>query len=393
MNKFNQVITEYRGLLNFQKSCDVKYIRLRDIFQKLKGTSITATKMKEIESPDGEIRIFAGGKTVVNAREGDIPNANVIRVPAVLVQSRGVIDVIYCDQPFTFKSEMWAYTCQDPITVRYLYYALKVRLNELRAIAESMGSLPQISAKVTDCLQIPLPPIEVQQYIVSILDMFSQLAAELAAELAACKKQYAHYRETLLNFQESCNVKHVRLGDVCDSLPKGTLTMEELIPNGMYPVINSGRELYGYYNKTNNDGNAVVVSSRGSAGFVSYMDQPFWAGGLCYPYRSKDETILLTRFLFQYLKMKEPFIVDRLVQKGNIPMLNKSDMDSFQVPIPPLPVQKRIVHFLDNFEAVCNSLQIGLPAEIEARRKQYEYYRDMLLSFDPANTHTHTHTR
>lgn len=390
MNKFNQVITEYRGLLNFQKSCDVKYIRLRDIFQKLKGTSITATKMKEIESPDGEIRIFAGGKTVVNAREGDIPNANVIRVPAVLVQSRGVIDVIYCDQPFTFKSEMWAYTCQDPITVRYLYYALKVRLNELRAIAESMGSLPQISAKVTDCLQIPLPPIEVQQYIVSILDMFSQLAAELAAELAARKKQYAHYRETLLNFQESCDVKYVRLGDACEILDnqRRPIAKEHRQP-GEYPYYGangiqdhiSDYIFNGTYILVGEDGS--VITSNGNP-VVNWASGKIWVNNHAHVLAEKPGVLL--RYLFYCLQVSD---ITSLIH-GNIPKLTNSDLKNLQVPIPPLPVQKRIVYFLDNFEAVCNSLQIGLPAEIEARRKQYEYYRDMLLSFNPANTHTHT---
>ena len=81
--------------------------------------------MKEIEDPSGEIRIFAGGKTVISARENDIPKANITRVPAVLVQSRGVIDFIYYEEPFTFKNEMWAYTADNRITVKFLYYILK----------------------------------------------------------------------------------------------------------------------------------------------------------------------------------------------------------------------------------------------------------------------------
>lgn len=85
--------------------------------------------MKEIASDDGEIKIFAGGKTVITAHEADIPNANITRVPAVLVQSRGVIDAVYYDKPFTFKNEMWAYTADNPIKVKYLYYLLKIILN------------------------------------------------------------------------------------------------------------------------------------------------------------------------------------------------------------------------------------------------------------------------
>lgn len=81
----------------------VEFKKIKDVFQRLKGTPITAGKMKEIEKPNGEIKIFAGGKTVINANEADIPNANITRVPAVLVQSRGVIDVVYYEKPFTCK--------------------------------------------------------------------------------------------------------------------------------------------------------------------------------------------------------------------------------------------------------------------------------------------------
>ncbi len=86
---------------------NVKFKKVKDVFQRLKGTPITAGKMKEIDNPDGKIRIFAGGKTVINANEEDIPNANIIKVPSVLVQSRGIIDVIYYDKPFTFKNEIY----------------------------------------------------------------------------------------------------------------------------------------------------------------------------------------------------------------------------------------------------------------------------------------------
>ena len=91
--------------------------------------------MKEIDNPIGDIRIFAGGKTVVTALEEDIPNANVTRVPSVLVQSRGVIDFIYYERPFTFKNEMWAYTAENKIEVKYLYYILKNNVKRFRELA------------------------------------------------------------------------------------------------------------------------------------------------------------------------------------------------------------------------------------------------------------------
>ena len=86
-------------------------LKISDLFTRVKGTPITAGKMKEIENTNGKIRIFAGGQTAVNANLENIPNANIIDYPCVIVQSRGLIDFIYYDKPFTFKNEMWAYTC------------------------------------------------------------------------------------------------------------------------------------------------------------------------------------------------------------------------------------------------------------------------------------------
>ena len=135
----------------------VNFKKIKDVYTRIKGTPITATKMKEIAVDDGEIKIFAGGKTVINAYEHDIPKANIIRVPAVLVQSRGVIDAVYYDKPFTFKNEMWAYTANNPIKVKFLYYVLKNNIEEFRKAASGMGALPQISLSITEEFIMPVP--------------------------------------------------------------------------------------------------------------------------------------------------------------------------------------------------------------------------------------------
>ena len=106
MSRLDELIREY---------CPngVEFKPIKEVYQRLKGTPITAAKMKEIERADGDARIFAGGKTVIDAYEEDIPKANITRVPAILVQSRGVIDAVYYERPFTFKNEMWAYTHEN----------------------------------------------------------------------------------------------------------------------------------------------------------------------------------------------------------------------------------------------------------------------------------------
>lgn len=177
----------------------VEFKPIKEVYQRLKGTPITAAKMKEIERADGDVRIFAGGKTVIDAYEEDIPKANITRVPAVLVQSRGVIDAVYYEKPFTFKNEMWAYTHENKTAVKYLYYVLKNNMEKFREAASGMGSLPQISLKVTEDFLIPVPPLPVQSEIVRILDNFTELTAELTAR----KKQYEFYRDKLLTFGDA----------------------------------------------------------------------------------------------------------------------------------------------------------------------------------------------
>ena len=178
---------------------------------RVKGTSITAGKMKEIENKNGNIKIFAGGQTAVNTNIEDIPKANIIDYPCVIVQSRGLIDFIYYDKPFTFKNEMWAYTCGNQITVKYLYYYLKNNVNYFRGMGSQMGSMPQISLAATENFKIYLPSLEEQEKIVTILDKFTMLVDDISeglpAEIELRRKQYEYYRNKLLSFKELSNEK------------------------------------------------------------------------------------------------------------------------------------------------------------------------------------------
>ena len=177
--------------------------------------------------------------------------------------------------------------------------------------------------------------------------------------------------------KQNCkNVEFHALGDVCDFLKTSTLSKDKLIENGEFPVVNSSKEFYGYYDKFNNDGNTICVASRGNAGFVSYVEQKFWAGGLCYPFRSKNENNINTKFIFYFLKSKENSIISNLVSFGAIPALNKSDLQNFKIPVPSLEVQNKIVEVLDSF----TSLERSLECEKLAREKQYKYYLNNLIT-------------
>ena len=169
------------------------------------------------------------------------------------------------------------------------------------------------------------------------------------------------------------------LCDICIPLRKEIIKQGDLKDDGKYPVVNSGVTLYGYYNAYNNDGNAFTLASRGEyAGFVTYLQDKFWAGGLCYPYRSKDESLYSTKYIYEYLKNRERYIMDTLVMRGGIPALNKADVDKIQISLPTLSEQTRIVDILDTFTVSIENLK----QQITQRRKQYEYYRDQLLDLE-----------
>ena len=129
--------------------------------------------------------------------------------------------------------------------------------------------------------------------------------------------------------KEKCpnGVEYVSLKDVTIALPKGTLKTSELIKDGEYPVMNSGRSFYGRYNDYNNE-DAITIAARGEyAGFVNYNKGKFWAGGLCYPYKSTDENRYSTEFIFYALKNKQEYIRETLVAKGSIPAFRRRVVD------------------------------------------------------------------
>ncbi|GHP80142.1 hypothetical protein VN1200_02520 [Helicobacter pylori] len=195
-----------------------------------------------------------------------------------------------------------------------------------------------------------------------------------------------HKIERLLQTLAPKGVEFRKLGEMCESTNKKTLKISEVseVKNkGMYPVINSGRDLYGYYHDFNNDGENITIASRGEyAGFINYFNEKFFAGGLCYPYKVKDTNELLTKFLYFYLKTNEIQIMENLVFRGSIPALNKVDIETLTIPIPPLEIQQEIVKILDAF----TELNTELNTELKARKKQYQYYQNMLLDFKDINS-------
>lgn len=358
----------------------IKYDKIKNVFSRLKGTAITASKMTEIACPDGEIRIFAGGKTIIDTHEKDIPKANITRVPAVLVQSRGIIDVIYYDKPFTFKNEMWAYSSSNPVTTKFLYYVLKNNIEKFREAASGMGSLPQISLSVTDNFLVPIPPLEIQQEIVRILDQFTQLTAELTAEFTARKKQFSFYQTVLFQQAQNATVKYLdEISENCDNLRKPVTSGNRT--KGNYPYYGASG-IVDYVDSYIFDGDYLLVSEDGANLLARSTPIAFSITGKNWVNNHAHvlhfEEYATRRYVEFYLNAMD---LSPYVTGGAQPKLNQKNLNRIPISLPSLPEQRRIVAILDRFDTLCNDLTSGLPAEIAARQKQYEYYRDKLLTF------------
>jgi len=147
-----------------------------------------------------------------------------------------------------------------------------------------------------------------------------------------------------------------------------------------YPVYNGGRDPTGMYDEYNHDGDYILISARGAnAGFVNYYKGKYWAGNSCYSVAINSEHINF-KYVYNFIKKSEQQLLG-IQQKEGIPAISKKQVCNFMVPVPPLHVQCEIVKILDSFRELTAELTAKLTAERIARQKQYEYYRDILLTF------------
>ncbi|MCZ0251350.1 restriction endonuclease subunit S [Escherichia coli] len=246
------------------------------------------------------------------------------------------------------------------------------------------GQLIEIPVPIP-CPENPEKSLAIQSEIVRILDKFTELTAELTAELSMRKKQYNYYRDQLLSFKEG-EVKWKTLGEITE-INTGQKPSEILDKAATFDYINAGTSRSGYTTMSNCDGDTVTTPSRGQGGigFVGYQKTPFWLGPLCYKIKSLNNEILINKFLFYTLQSRNRILLS-LKKEGGVPAVNKIDLAKLIIPLPSLDEQKRIASLLDKFDTLTNSITEGLPREIELRQKQYEYYRDLLFSFPKPET-------
>lgn len=287
---------------------------------------------------------------------------------------------------------------------RYIYHYLSSQYEYIKSLGA--GSQTNINAGIVKKIKVPIPPLYVQEEIVRILDKFTTLETELEAELNCRKRQYEYYRNQLLSFdmlkrggQKLNSVSWLTLGEVFETRngytpskanaafwENGTIPwfrMEDIRANGgvlkdsiqhVTPQAIKGKGLF--------MAGSIIMATTATIGEHALILSNALANQRFTNFRVRNsmEDKLLTKFVYYYF-----FIIDEWckqnVNVSSFPSVEIERLKKQPFPIPSLAEQQRIVSILDKFEALTTSISEGLPKEIELRRKQYEYYRNQLLSF------------
>ena len=352
-----------------------------------------------------DILIIKNGKDYKNLTEGKYPvygsggimtyvSSYVYDKPSVLIPRKGSIDKLYyVEEPFwNVDTIFYTEIDEEKVIPRYVYFCLQKEHLEQYNTA---GGVPSLTQKVLNRVKLPVPPLEVQREIVHILDSFTLLTAELTAR----RKQYEFYRNKLLSQNKKYAMKPLsELGEWSGGKTPSTAE-RKFWEDGVIPWISSKDMKVSTLEDTQNHitqkavkeasmkvypPNSIAIVTR--SGILKHTFPVAYV-----PFETtvnQDIKILvvnheiLPRYAFHVIQGKgKDILLKTKKQGGTVDSLDFQKVLAYKVPVPPKDIQKRLVKVLDNFESICNDLNIGLPAEIKARQKQYEYYRDLLLTF------------
>lgn len=303
-------------------------------------------------------------------KEAQIGKASVLKVDGVYLGS----DAIYL-QP------------SEKINSDYLMYVINSYFFENEKMKNVSGTtIRHLNVTGISKIKIPIPSIEVQEKIAKTLDKFTNYVTELQSELQSRNKQYEYYRNKLLSEEyliklinqydlHKYELKEKTLGDVIN-LKNGRdwKTLNE----GNIPVYGSGGPMNVGVNKFSYDKETVLIPRKGSIDNVFYLTEPFWNVDTIY-YTEVDTKLLSVKYFYYFMKNTD---LISLSINPTRPSLTQEILNNIKITLPPIEIQEKIVEILDKFQALTQDVSGLLPDEIEKREKQYEYYREKLLTFD-----------
>ena len=364
----------------------VEYKKLGEVCVFQRGSTITAK-----EAIEGDVPVIAGGQKP--AYYHNVANR---QGKTVVVAGSGAYAgfVTYWEIPI-FVSDAFSVNPHGNLDTKYLYYYLKNIQENIHATKKGSG-VPHVHGSSIAKFEIPIPPLPIQEEIVRILDHFTELTASLQAELQARQEQYKYYKDQLLKL----NVAEYRtLGSLSKfrrgSFPQPYGNKDWYDGDGAMPfvqvadiaddkklVANTKRKISSLAQPMSvfAPKGSIIISLQGSIGKIAITQYDAYIDRTLAIFQNITNDVLPKYFVYQLERIFE--IKEKTARGSTIKTITKEEFTNFQIPIPSISEQKRIVFILDKFETLVNDLSKGLPAEIAAVQEQYEYYRNKLLTFN-----------
>ena len=367
----------------------VEFLLLGDICEIKTGKGIT----KKDSTEDGEFPIISGGKEPMGMYHSANRQANTVTISRVGANA-GFVNFIDVDFYLNDKcfSVIPLEKYKKKLDSKFLYEYLKNSEQKITDM-QSEGGVPTINTQKVSSIAVPVPPLEVQSEIVRVLDSFTLLTAELTAELTARRKQYEYYKNVLLN---NSVYEKKKLGEVCTVQAGGTPSKQnsDFWEGGTIPwlastVCKNKKNVDSITNyitelglqkssaKMMRKGTTLVALVGATIGKLAFLNEEASINQNVAGIYPNDEKELLPDFVYYACTtLYEQFLA---LGNGKLAMANMSFVRNLEIPVPNVDEQKRILSILERFEKYCEDIEEGIPAEIDARKKQYEFYRDKLL--------------
>ena len=386
----------------------VEYTTLGNIAEIKRGVRVVKSDLEIV----GSIPVYKNSLTPL----GYYSKSNFNADTTFVIGAGAAGEIGYSAIPYWGADDCYSIICSSKIISKYVYYQLSNNQIFLKSRVRT-ASIPRLARTAIEQFPIPIPPIEVQEEIVRILDTFSAHAAELQAELQARKEQYEYYRNLLLTFNPSAcgcgtdgeqEIKVTTWGghsyeitwktmeEICSKICSGGTpsTSVKSYYNGNIPWMRTQevdwKEVFDTEMKITEEAvknssakmipaNCVIIAMYGATAAKCCINKiPLTTNQACCNLQINPK-IADYRYVYQYICNEYKNL--KAMGEGSQSNINAAKIKNYRIPIPPIELQEKIVAILDRFETLVNDLTQGLPAEIATVKEQYEYYRNKLLTF------------
>ena len=356
---------------------EVPFVRVEDCCTLEKG----ATPIQKAIPGEYPLVVTTSERKSANSYQFEKPT---VCIPLISSRGHGVAclsQIYYQEGRFALGNILCGVTPidQSQLSAKFLFYYLNQKKDVLIVPLMRGGANVSLTVDSLRGIKVPIPPIKVQEKVVNFLDVFEELEDNLRLEISARNKQFEYYRKEVLTFNDT--VKTVPLETIAD-IGTGSSNTNEGKEEGLYPFFVRSQEPL-RKNEYEFDETAIITAGDGvGVGKVfHFVEGKYALHQRAYRIHITSPDIL-PKYYFHYMKAAFLPYIEKTMYQGSVASIRRPMLNAFPVPVPPVMVQKRIISILDQFETICSNPAIGLPAEIDARQKQYDYYRYRLLSFN-----------